>query len=94
MKNFLWMLVFFTLGYLSGSSSCYAQNNLQGAMTYLNQYGQPVATVIPIGSSQAILNQYGQVVGFGIPVPPPLPTPVPLPQPQALPVFPTLGVAK
>ena len=79
----------FVLGYLFGSSSCYAQNNVQGAMTYLNQYGQPVATVMPLGSSQVVLNQYGQVIGFGIPVPP---APASLPLPAALPTLPMMPI--
>ena len=67
MKNFLFMIIFFTIGYLSGNSSCYAQNNVQGAMQYLNQFGQPVGSVMSIGNSQVVLNQYGQPVGFIIP---------------------------
>ena len=87
-------LFVFAFGYLAGSVNCHAQTNVQGAMTYLNQYGQPVATVMPLGSSQVVLNQYGQVIGFGIPVPP---APASLPLPVALPtlqLMPILGVAK
>jgi len=94
MKNFLFMVIFFTIGYLSGNSNCYAQNNVQGAMQYLNQFGQPVGSVMPIGSSQVILNQYGQPVGFiipSVPAPAPLPMPAALP---ALPLMPVLGVIK
>ena len=89
MKNFLFMIIFFTIGYLSGNSSCYAQNNVQGAMQYLNQFGQSVGSVMPIGSSQVILNQYGQPVGFIIPS---VPMPAPLPMPTALPTLPLMPV--
>jgi len=87
-------IIVFILGYLFGSSSCYAQNNVQGAMQYLNQFGQPMGSVIPIGNSQVVLNQYGQPVGFIIPN---VPMPAPLPMPTALPtlpLMPVLGVAK
>jgi len=94
MKNFLFMIIFFTIGYLSGNSSCYAQNNVQGAMQYLNQFGQPVGSVMPIGNSQVVLNQYGQPVGFiifSVPMPAPLPMPTALP---TLPLMPVLGAIK
>jgi len=89
MKNFLFMIIFFTIGYLSGNSSCYAQNNVQGAMQYLNQFGQSVGSVMPIGNSQVVLNQYGQPVGFIIPS---VPMPAPLPMPTALPTLPLMPV--
>jgi len=88
MKNFLFMVIFFTIGYLSGNSNCYAQNNVQGALQYLNQFGQPVGSVMPIGSSQVVLNQYGQPIAFIIPA---LPVPASLPP---LPNLPILGVFK
>jgi hypothetical protein len=82
-------LFVFAFGYLAGSVNCHAQTNVQGAMTYLNQYGQPVTTVMPLGSSQVVLNQYGQVIGFGIPVPP---APASLPLPAALPTLPMMPI--
>jgi len=88
MKNFLFMVIFFIIGYLFGSSSCYAQNNVQGALQYLNQFGQPVGSVMPIGSSQVVLNQYGQPIAFIILA---LPVPASLPP---LPNLPILGVFK
>ena len=87
-------IVVFIIGYLLGSNSCYAQNNVQGAMQYLNQFGQPVGSVMPLGSSQVVLNQYGQPVGFIIPNVPaiaPLPLPPVLP---TLPMMPVLGAIK
>jgi hypothetical protein len=89
MKNFLFMVIFFTIGYISGSSSCYAQNNVQGALQYLNQFGQSVGSVMPIGSSQVVLNQYGQPVGFIIPS---APAPASLPLPSVLPTLPMMPV--
>jgi len=87
-------IIVFIIGYLFGHSNCYAQNNVQGAMQYLNQFGQPVGSVMLIGSSQVVLNQYGQPVGFiipSVPAPAPLPMPAALP---ALPLMPVLGVIK
>jgi hypothetical protein len=91
MKNFLFMVIFFIIGYLFGSSSCYAQNNVQGALQYLNQFGQPVGSVMPIGNSQVVLNQYGQPIAFIILS---VPMPASLPLTPMLPALPILGVVK
>ena len=82
-------IIVFIIGYLFGHSNCYAQNNVQGAMQYLNQFGQSVGSVMPIGSSQVILNQYGQPVGFIIPS---VPAPASLPLPPVLPTLPLMPV--
>jgi len=90
-------IIVFIIGYLFGHSNCYAQNNVQGAMQYLNQFGQSVGSVMPIGSSQVILNQYGQPVGFVVPsalAPASLPTPPLPPMLPTLPLMPVLGVTK
>ena len=85
-------LFVFAFGYLAGSVNCHAQTNVQAAMQYLNQYGQPAGSVMPIGASQVVLNQYGQPVGF-IVMPPPAPASLPLPPVlPVLPILPTLGV--
>ena len=85
-------LFVFAFGYLAGSVNCHAQTNVQAAMQYLNQYGQPAGSVMPIGASQVVLNQYGQVIGFGIPVPPAPASLLLPPMLPVLPILPTLGV--
>ena len=76
-------LFVFILGYGFGSASCHAQNNVQGAIQYLNQYGQPVGTAVTNGNQTIYSNQWGQVIGYanqnpGMVVTAPLPGVIPV----------------
>ena len=76
MKTFLALLL------LSGNALA------QTTTTFVNQYGQPVATVQQINNTTFVSNQYGQLVGSATTVP--APAPVALPTPNVLPVLPIL----
>ena len=60
----------------------------QTTTTYVNQYGQPVATVQQIGATTFVSNQYGQLVGSATTVP--ISAPVAVPMQNVLPVLPIL----
>jgi hypothetical protein len=45
-------------------NECKAQN-VPTVTTFVNQYGQPVATVQQIGTTTFVSNQYGQLVSSG-----------------------------
>ena len=62
----------------------------QTTTTYVNQYGQPVATVQQIGATTFVSNQYGQLVGSATTVSVPAPAPVAVPMQNVLPVLPIL----
>jgi hypothetical protein len=76
MKTFLALLL------LSGNAIA------QTTTTYVNQYGQPVATVQQIGATTFVSNQYGQLVGSATTLP--APAPVAMPLQNVLPVLPIL----
>ena len=59
----------------------------QTTTTYVNQYGQPVATVQQIGATTFVSNQYGQLVGSATTVPQIV---TPAPAANVLPVLPIL----
>ena len=47
-------------------TSCLAKEcSAQQVTTYVNQYGQPVATIQQIGNTTFVSNQYGQLVSSG-----------------------------
>ena len=56
--------------------------------TYVNAYGQPVATIQQVGNTTYVSNQYGQLVGSATTLP--LSQPVALPTANVLPVLQTL----
>lgn len=60
----------------------------QTTTTYVNQYGQPVATVQQVGNTTFVSNQYGQLVGSATTLP--VPAPVAMPLQNVLPVLPIL----
>lgn len=70
--------------------SCMSKGECQEVKTttYVNNYGQPVATIQQIGNTVYVSNQYGQLVGSA--------TTLPLPQSavasvaNVLPILPTL----
>ena len=59
--------------------------------TYVNAYGQPVATIQQVGNTTYVSNQYGQLVGSATTLPitpqPSLPTANVLPVLQTLPMI-------
>ena len=56
--------------------------------TYVNAYGQPVATIQQVDNTTYVSNQYGQLVGSATTLP--LSQPVALPTANVLPVLQTL----
>jgi hypothetical protein len=76
------MKTFLALTLLSGSAMA------QTTTTYVNQYGQPVATVQQVGNTTFVSNQYGQLVGSATTVS--VPAPVAVPMQNVLPVLPIL----
>ena len=78
------MKTFLALALLSGSAMA------QTTTTYVNQYGQPVATVQQIGATTFVSNQYGQLVGSATTFSVPAPAPVAMPLQNVLPVLPIL----
>lgn len=70
------------------SGSAFAQTT---TTTYVNQYGQPVATVQQVGNTTFVSNQYGQLVGSATTVPTAPPTMNVLP---IVPILPMLGAPR
>ena len=60
----------------------------QTTTTYVNQYGQPVATIQQVGNLTVVSNQFGQVVGSATTVP--VPAPVAMPLQNVLPIMPLM----
>ena len=70
-------------------TSCLAKEcSAQQVTTYVNQYGQPVATIQQIGNTTFVSNQYGQPVGSATTLP--IPVAVPVQLQNVLPILPTL----
>ncbi len=69
----------------------------QTTTTYVNQYGQPVATAQQVGNTVYYSNQFGQFMGTAQTVQQPV-QPAPLPQssqvPPVLPIIPILGAPR
>ena len=65
----------------------------QTTTTYVNQYGQPVATIQQVGNLTVVSNQFGQVVGSATTVTIPAPAPVANVLP-IMPLMPMLGVPR
>jgi len=83
------MKIFLALALLSGNALA------QTTTTYVNQYGQPVATVQQIGNTTFVSNQYGQLVGSATTLPIPAPTPAPVANVlPVLPILPMIGVPR
>jgi hypothetical protein len=83
------MKTFFALLLLSGNAIA------QTTTTYVNQYGQPVATVQQVGNTTFVSNQYGQLVGSATTVPIPAPTPAPVANVlPVLPILPMIGAPR
>lgn len=61
----------------------------QTTTTYVNQYGQPVATIQQVGNTTFVSNQYGQLVGSATTVPQ-ITTPAPVPVQNVLPIMPLM----
>lgn len=78
-------VLIFLLGMLIGAKYCHAQNNVQGAIQYLNQYGQPVGTAVTNGNQTIYSNQWGQVIGYADQNPGMMTT-APAPLPGVIPV--------
>ena len=71
------------------NTDCKAQQQTQPTTTtYVNAYGQPVATIQQLGNTTYVSNQYGQLVGSATTLP--LTQPVALPTANVLPVLQTL----
>ena len=69
-------------------TSCLAKEcSAQQVTTYVNQYGQPVATIQQIGNTTFVSNQYGQPVGSATTLPTPVPVQNVLPTVQTLPML-------
>jgi len=70
-------------------TSCLAKEcSAQQTTTYVNTYGQPVATIQQIGNTTFVSNQYGQPVGSATTLPTAVVVPVQLQ--NVLPLLPTL----
>lgn len=66
----------------------------QTTTTYVNQYGQPVATIQQVGNLTVVSNQFGQVVGSATTVPQ-IATPAPVANVlPIMPLMPMLGVPR
>jgi len=82
------MKIFLALALLSGNALA------QTTTTYVNQYGQPVATVQQIGNTTFVSNQYGQLVGSATTVPQ-IVTPAPVANVlPVLPILPMIGAPR
>jgi hypothetical protein len=83
------MKIFLALTLLSGSALA------QTTTTYVNQYGQPIATLQQVGNTTFVSNQYGQLVGSATTVPIPAPTPAPVQNVlPVLPILPMIGAPR
>ena len=81
-------LIAFFAGALVVSCMSKAECQEVKTTTYVNQYGQPVATIQQVGNTTYVSNQYGQLVGSATTLPP---TPQPNVQPtNVLPILQTL----
>ena len=82
------MKIFLALALLSGSAMAQTTTN------YVNQYGQPVATVQQVGNTTFVSNQYGQLVGSATTVPQ-IATPAPVQNVlPVLPILPMIGAPR
>jgi hypothetical protein len=79
-------LIAFGLGALLTSCLCNECKAQPTVTTFVNSYGQPVATIQQVGNTTFVSNQYGQLVGSATT----LPIPVPVQLQNVLPILPTL----